>query len=252
LLQKTKDLYRQGKIYAKPTTLFYNAVMDSWARAKQGKAGALRAEELLVELETRCQAGDSELSPSTRSYNAVILAWKTSNSTEAPQRAEALLKRMNERYGAGDKGCRPDKVTINSIISVWANSGQPGAAQRAEAYLSFMEKMYYETEDESLKPDSISYNYVIDAYAKSGLNDTADRAEDVFNRMEVNFLAGDDDLRPTTITLASLTNAWSRLEDAEAKSKLKRIRDLISENRDAILKGRRETFDAGRIINREV
>eukprot|EP00536_Pseudo-nitzschia_multiseries_P000972 jgi/Psemu1/321865/estExt_fgenesh1_pg.C_120024 len=232
LLQRTKDLYKQGKVYAKPTTLYYNAVMDGLARSREGKAGALRAESLLDELEARSRAGDPELSPTSRSYNAVILAWKMSNCTEAPQRAEAILKRMNERYRSGDKGCRPDQVTINSIIGVWANSRQEGAAERAETYLKFMEELYYEAEDESLKPDSISYNSVIDAYACCPSGEGARRAEEVYNRMQQKFLAsGDDELRPNISTLTTLTNAWSRSGDQQAKRKLKNLRYLISERR---------------------
>uniref|UniRef100_A0A7S4EP10 Pentacotripeptide-repeat region of PRORP domain-containing protein n=1 Tax=Pseudo-nitzschia australis TaxID=44445 RepID=A0A7S4EP10_9STRA len=232
LLQRTKDLYKQGKVYAKPTTLYYNAVMDGLARSRQGKAGVLRAESLLDELEARGRAGDPELSPTSRSYNAVILAWKMSNCTEAPQRAEAILKRMNERYRSGDKGCRPDQVTINSIIGVWANSRQEGAAERAETYLKFMEELYYEAEDESLKPDSISYNSVIDAYAWCSSGEGAHRAEEVYNRMQQKFLAsGDDELRPNIITLTTLTNAWSRSGDEKAEFKLKNLRYMISERR---------------------
>ncbi|VEU37856.1 unnamed protein product [Pseudo-nitzschia multistriata] len=232
LLQRTKDLYKQGRIYAKPTTLYYNAVMDGLARSRQGKTGALRAESLLDELEARGRAGDPELSPTSRSYNAVILAWKMSNYTEAPQRAEAILKRMNERYRSGDKGCRPDQVTINSIIGVWANSRQEGAAERAETYLRFMEQLYYEADDESLKPDSISYNSVIDAYAWCPSGKGAYRAEEVYNRMQEKFLAsGDDELRPNIITLTTLTNAWSRSQDEKAELKLKNLRYLISERR---------------------
>jgi len=239
LLQRTKDMYKQGKIYAKPTTLYYNAVMDGLARSRQGKAGALRAESLLDELEVRGRAGDVELSATSRSYNAVILAWKLSNCTEAPQGAEAILRRMNERYKTGDKGCRPDQVTINSIIGVWANSRQEGAAQRAETYLKFMEELYYEAEDESLKPDSISYNSVIDAYAWCPSGEGPHRAEEVYNRMQDKFLAsGDHELQPNIVTLTSLTNAWSRSEDEEAKSKLIHLRYLISEQRKLDRKAR--------------
>ncbi len=232
LLQRTKDLYKQGKMYAKPTTLYYNAVMDGLARSRQGKAGALRAETLLDELEARRRAGDIELSPTSRSYNAVILAWKMSNCTEAPQRAEAILKRMNERYKAGDRGCRPDQVTINSIIGVWANSQQEGAAERAETYLKFMEELYYEADDDSLKPDSISYNSVIDAYASCSSGNGAHRAQEVYNRMQEKFLKyGDDEMQPDVITLTTLSNAWSRSKDEEAESRLKTLRYLISERR---------------------
>mmetsp|Transcript_29251 Transcript_29251/g.32845 ORF Transcript_29251/g.32845 Transcript_29251/m.32845 type:complete len:895 (+) Transcript_29251:105-2789(+) len=232
LLQRTKDLYKQGKIYAKPTTLYYNAVMDGLARSKQGKAAAFRAEKLLDELETRGRAGDPELSPTSRSYNAVILAWKISNCTDAPNRSEAILKRMNERYGAGDKGCRPDQVTMNSIIGVWANSRQTGAAERAETYLKFMEQLYFEAEDKSLKPDIISYNSVIDAYAWCSSEKGAHRAEEVYNRMQKNFLAtGDDDLRPNIFTLTTLTNVWIRNGDNKSEVKLKYLRHLMSETR---------------------
>jgi hypothetical protein len=67
-------------MYAKPNTLFYNAVIDSWARAGRGRYAALHAEELLNELESKCQAGDLEVSPTTRLYNATILTWKTSHA----------------------------------------------------------------------------------------------------------------------------------------------------------------------------
>lgn len=228
LLQRTKDLYKQGKPYAKPTTLYYNAVMDAHARSKRGRAGALRAEELLKELETRCRAGDSELAPTTRSYNAAILAWKNSNATDAPQRAEALLKWMNDRYGAGDNACRPDRVTINSIISVWAKCQQEGASERAETFLKFMEDLYYEAGDQTLKPDTYSFNSVIDAYAWSSSQGAARRAEALYERMKQLYEAGDQDLQPDIITLTSLRNAWSRSEDAEAAGKIKHIGYLIS------------------------
>ena len=162
LLEKTKSLYKQGKIYAKPTTLFYNAVIDAHARSHGGREAAERAEVLLDEIEVRGRVGDSELCLTTRSYNAAILAWKNSNCTDAPERAEALLKKMNARYKAGDEVCRPDRVTINSIIGVWARSHQPRAALRAEEFLQFMEKLY-EAGDPMIKPDRYSYNTVIDA-----------------------------------------------------------------------------------------
>lgn len=231
LLQRTKDLYKGGKMYAKPTSLYYNAVMDAHARSGQGRQAALRAEELLLELETRCRAGDSELAPTTRSYNAAILAWKISNSTDAPQRAEALLKRMNERYGAGDETCRPDRVTINSVISAWAKSRQDGAPERAEAFLRFMEKLYYEAGDESLKPDSYSFNSVIAAYSSSSSPQAAHRAEDLYETMKRLHEAGDRDLRPDIITLTSLRQAWARSGDAKAEKKLKSIGLLISQEK---------------------
>ncbi len=231
LLHRTKNLYKSGKMYAKPTALYYNAVMDAYARSKGGRQAALRAEDLLLELETRCRAGDSELAPTTRSYNAAILAWKNSNSFDAPQRAEALLKRMNERYGAGDRTCRPDRVTINSIISVWARSCQEGAPERAETFLRFMENLYNEAGDESLKPDSYSFNSVIDAFSSRSSPEAAHRAEALYETMKRLHEAGDRDLRPDIITLTSLRHAWVRSGDANTEKKLKKIGALIYKER---------------------
>jgi pentatricopeptide repeat protein len=232
LLERTKQLYMEGKMYAKPTALYYNAVMDAHARSGAGKYAALRAEELLKELETRCRAGDSELTPKTRSYNAAILAWKNSNATDAPQRAEALLKRMNDRYKNGDGGCRPDRVTMNSIISVWAKSRQEGASERALKFLEFMVQLY-QAGDESLKPDTYSFNSVIDAYSWCSSKGAAHRADELYQRMKKLYEEGDNDLRPDIITLTSLRNAWSRSDDDDihAQQKLREIGALISEKR---------------------
>lgn len=74
LLTRTKTLFQFGKLYAKPTVSFYNSVVDALARSHGGRASALRAEVLLAEIEQRGRAGDLELSLTTRSFNAAILA----------------------------------------------------------------------------------------------------------------------------------------------------------------------------------
>jgi pentatricopeptide repeat protein len=227
LLQRNKELYEKGKLYAKPTTLYYNAVMDALARSGGGREAALQAETYLQELETRRRAGDVELTPKTRSYNAAILAWMNSNATDAPQRAEALLKRMNERYKAGDEDCRPDRWTINHIISVWAKSGEDNASERAETFLNFMEKLY-EAGDFSLKPDSITFNSVITAYSHSSSNGAAHRADELYERMKQLYEAGDKDLQPDICTLKSLHKAWQQSNSTEAPEKIKQISRLIS------------------------
>jgi pentatricopeptide repeat protein len=224
LLQRFKVAYKEGKIFAKPTLLCYNAVMDGLARSKEGVEAALRAEELLEELEKGHAAGDLTLRPTVRSYNAAILAWKTSNSTLAPKHAEALLKRMYE------SGCRPDQVTFNTIIGLYASSNVPGAAERAETFLEILEHMYYDADDESLKPDSISYNSVIRAWANSGLQYSGERAQQVFDRMKAKYQSGDEDLRPTFATLTSLSEAWAGGRNHEAKLQSNSISYLASKN----------------------
>jgi pentatricopeptide repeat protein len=220
LLQRNKGWYhRDGKEYARPTTLCYNAVMDAHARSGTPRA-AERAQQLLDEMEK--EAG---LTPTTRSFNAAILAWKNSKNPDTVQ-AEALLKRMNERYKAGDVGCKPDSVTINSIIGVWAKSGQPQAGKRAKAFLDFMERAY-KAGDGTLKPDTYSFNSVMDAYAQSG---DGRRAQKLFERMKnLCETTGDEDLKPDRITFTALKNAWIKSTDSDAPEKLARVVELMQD-----------------------
>jgi pentatricopeptide repeat protein len=255
LLQRTQYLYQtKGKLYAKPNTLYYNAVMDAHARSRGGLEAALRAEALLMELETKYRARDDpELAPTTRSFNAVLLAWKNANTADAPQRAEALLKRMNERYKRGDANCRPDRVTINSIIGVWAKSSDGAAPARAEVFLRFMEQLYHEAGDMSLKPDRYSFNSVIDAYARqqqqqsatanadaaatnpapsnTTKTDAVNCAEHLFQRMMTLYKAGDKEMCPDVITLTSLRTAWAHCNHVEAPQRIRELNLMIADMR---------------------
>jgi pentatricopeptide repeat protein len=221
LLQRTKQMYKEGKLYAKPTVLSYNAVIDAYARSSGGQAAAERAEALLDEMNSRSRAGDSELKPNTRSFNGVVLAWKNSNSTQAPHRAEALVKQMFERYKAGDGDCRPDRVTLNSVIGVWAKSRDEYALQRGEEFLHFMETHYLQNGDRGLQPDHCTYNSLVDAYARRG---AGRQAHDLCERMEK--VSG---LKPDIITLTTLRNAWSKSIDADAKKEYDRVRRRIAD-----------------------
>lgn len=220
LLERCQGQYESGKVYAKPTVLFYNAFMDALARSGQGKVASLKCESLLKDLERRSIAGDVELQPTTRTFNAAILAWRESNSTEAPQRAEALLKRMNERYKVVDSDCQPDEVTINLMIGVWGKSGQP---QRAEKYL----ELFFEGDDQFFDASPFAYNTVIDAYSRSSDANAAWRAETVFQRMRDRYRAGEKELRPDMITLTSLLKAWSGSDAEQSAEKVQEIQNLI-------------------------
>eukprot|EP00977_Amphora_coffeiformis_P001471 scaffold294_cov221-Amphora_coffeaeformis.AAC.27 len=227
LLERTKSLYREGKMYAKPTVLFYNAVIDAHARSNGGTVAAERAEALLDEMETRSRAGDPSLQPNTRSFNAAILAWKNSNSTDAPYRAEALLKRMNERYKSGDNDCRPDRVTINSIIAVWAKSSDPIGPRRAAGFLEFMESLYRQGE-ENFRPDQYTFNTCIDACARHG---DGIGAHSLFERMQ-KLARKDPSLKPSLITLTSLQTAWNKSpQTREAAQHLPAIQALMAKYR---------------------
>jgi pentatricopeptide repeat protein len=224
LLRRCQKQYEEGRLYAKPTVLFYNAVMDAYARV--GGKYALKTESLLDELYRRgLGAGDAELLPTTRSFNAVLLGWRDSNMTDAPQRAEALLKRMTE--GGKVPGCEPDPVTFHMIMGAWANSNQTGAADRAEKYL----KLFFEGPEPVFPSNPIAYNIAVNAYANSNEPDAAMKAEAVYQRMKERYESGEEELRPSIITLNTLKKcwrkAWSCSKDEKALEKLQQIENLI-------------------------
>lgn len=180
-------------------------------------------------MESKSRAGDFTLRPNTRTFNAAILAWRNSNTTDAPLRAEALLKRMNEKYKAGDQQCRPDRVTLNTIIDVWAKSSQPQAPERAAEFLKFMESLYRKG-DRSFRPDEYTFNSCIDAYGRRG---DGPGAQSLFERMQV--LARTDPLlQPGIITLTALQGAWNRSpQTRESLEHLATIQSMIVEQNRA-------------------
>eukprot|EP00529_Nitzschia_sp_RCC80_P017446 CAMPEP_0113439640 /NCGR_PEP_ID=MMETSP0014_2-20120614/143_1 /TAXON_ID=2857 /ORGANISM="Nitzschia sp." /LENGTH=834 /DNA_ID=CAMNT_0000330403 /DNA_START=172 /DNA_END=2677 /DNA_ORIENTATION=- /assembly_acc=CAM_ASM_000159 len=225
LLKRCQKQFEKGRLYAKPTVLFYNAVMDAYSRV--GGDYVLKSESLLDELCRRgLGAGDRQLLPNTRSYNAVLLGWRDSNAPLAPQRAEALLKRMTEDNTI--PGCQPDPVTLHLMMGAWAKSDQTGAAERAEKYLT----LFFEGPEPVFPSNPIAYNIAINAYANSNEPDAATKADAVYQRMKERYDSGDEDLRPTVITLTSLRKAWSSSNDKNASEKLQQIENLIKSERN--------------------
>mmetsp|Transcript_17422 Transcript_17422/g.42318 ORF Transcript_17422/g.42318 Transcript_17422/m.42318 type:complete len:203 (-) Transcript_17422:152-760(-) len=199
--------------------------MDAYSRV--GGDYALKSESLLDELYRRgLGGGDRQLLPNTRSYNAVLLGWRDSNATDAPQRAEALLKQMTEDNKIA--GCDPDPVTLHLMMGTWAKSDQTGAAERAEKYLT----LFFEGPEPVFPSNPIAYNIAINAYANSNEPDAAMKADAVYQRMKERYDSGDEDLRPTVITLTSLRKAWSSSNDKNASEKLQQIENLIKSERN--------------------
>ena len=226
LLERTKRLYREGKVYAKPTVLFYNAVIDALARSNGGMKAATRAEELLDELWTKAGAGDPTLFPTIRTYNAVLLAWKNSNVSDAAQRAEAVLQVMIDRFEDGQVDCRPDRVTMNSIVATWAKSPQEDAPELAKKVLLDMEQQC-KSGEARLQPDRITFNSCIDAYARRGM---AIEAKELFDHMMHMHDEGFQDVAPDQITLSSLRAAFfkSSLPESISKPEMAQIEKRIA------------------------
>jgi len=139
----------------------YNAVMDAIARSGESTSGP-RAEDLLNEMESLYRAGNDELKPNRRSYNAVILAYR--NAGDGGRKAEELLQRMEELSESGRPELTPDVVSYNCVISAIVDGGNSNkdddtVADRAQSILDRMEQR-------RIRPDGRTYSPVIEAWLR--------------------------------------------------------------------------------------
>lgn len=203
----------------KPNTVAFNTCIHSWATSGKGREGALRAQELLLQLESLSESGeldlpidhpcgtntdgntemDTSLKPNVRTYSMVMNAWANvakvgrESGLDAASRCEDILMKMEVR-GAIDSSIRPNLVAYVTSISAWANTkGVEYAASKAENILNRMIDLYY-NEDTSELPQldgdvmnanhDAPFNSVITAYARSSDTCAAERALAVLERLE--------------------------------------------------------------------
>jgi len=164
LLRRNEGLYERGAgyEYCKPHAILFNAVMDSIARSGLPDAGE-RAEELLQEMKTLYEAGDEEMKPTRRSFNAVMLAYRQGG--QGAEKAEKLLRSMEE-LAENSNFVGPNVVSYNCAIQAIVDDNgittpekSELAANRAQALLDYME-------DKSIRPDATTYSCVIEAWLK--------------------------------------------------------------------------------------
>jgi hypothetical protein len=132
-------------------------VMDAIARSGDQTSGK-RAEELLDEMEYLFQAGNEEMKPSRRSFNAVMLAYR--NEGDGGRKAEELLSRMENLADSGRYVLTPDVVSYNCVIgAIVDDNNSEGAEDRAQAVLDRME-------ERNIRPDGRTYSPVIEAWLR--------------------------------------------------------------------------------------
>jgi len=201
-----------------PNTVAFNTCIHAWAVCDRGREGALRAQELLFELEALSDSGELDLpgedpreittddddaqaaglTPNARTYSMVMNAWANVANVEggsgedAASRCEDILNKMEGR-GAVKKSVRPNLVAYVTSISAWARTRNVAyAASRAENILNRMIDLYY-SENKSELPlldgdvefasHDAPFNSVITCYARSSDPFATERAFAVLERL---------------------------------------------------------------------
>jgi hypothetical protein len=135
LLHRMEELYRLGDAHVKPTTVTFNAVIDAYAKAAEGRSAAA------AEGDGTDAGGDG--------------------AESAEGQAEELLRHMEELHRTGENAdARPNVRSFNSVLNVWAKSGRDEGADRAQEILALMENLYQKGNEE-VRPDVHSFCTVI-------------------------------------------------------------------------------------------
>ena len=204
-----------------PDTMCYTSVIDGYAR-KGGEESAIRAEELLREMEDTYNSpgGTYITKPNFRTYRAVITALGKSTQPRAAEKCEQILNEMESFASHGMKDLAPNTIVYNAVIDAYARSQTESKAYRAELLL---EKML-DSGNPNIEPDAITFNSVIKASAHSSSDDADVRKEAYLIGLNafknVHSFGG---CRPTSVTYVHFLRLLKNLVEEEDE------RDFMSE-----------------------
>eukprot|EP00547_Thalassionema_nitzschioides_P014504 CAMPEP_0194247968 /NCGR_PEP_ID=MMETSP0158-20130606/17310_1 /TAXON_ID=33649 /ORGANISM="Thalassionema nitzschioides, Strain L26-B" /LENGTH=863 /DNA_ID=CAMNT_0038984129 /DNA_START=63 /DNA_END=2650 /DNA_ORIENTATION=+ len=180
-----------------PDVISYNCILDSWKKSHE-PGSAERAESILETMQENFDAGRSNVKPNGRSYSIVASAYIKSKSGDAVIHSERLLSLAEQR------GVANDSYLYNGVLDALASSGQPDVGQKAE-------KILFELEKKGMV-NTISYNTVIKAWRFSHHKDAAQRAKALLDRMERRRVSPDVFTYTSVIHCYANTDAYKALE----------------------------------------
>lgn len=230
------------EIDLEPDVISYNCILDSWRKSNEAGA-AERAELILDKMQENFDSGKSQIKPNGRTYSLVASAYVKSKSKDAVMHAERLLSLAEERGAANDSylynsvldamassgqrnvAQRAEKllyemekkgtvntVSYNTVIKAWRFSYHKVAAQKAKALLDRMERLSAEDFSLDVSPDVFTYTSVIHCYA----NTDAYKALELLHRMLDACKAGNNNVKPNTITLNVVLDALAKTGDMKS------------------------------------
>ena len=116
--------------YATPNTASFNAVISAWVN-KDSKDSALKAENLLKQMEYMYGNGVETVQPNISSYNMVLSAFARSKESSAIFLAKNVLDRMMLIGNDGNCSVLPTLQSFCSVLSACAHSSPEGERKEA-------------------------------------------------------------------------------------------------------------------------
>jgi pentatricopeptide repeat protein len=201
ILTRMHELYMDGKLETRPTTVTYNTVLDSWSKSNQKDAWK-RSTKILDHMAELCNAGDSFVKPNERTWNAVLNALAKAGQIEmAATYIDEFVEASKEHKVDG----KPSVRAWNALL----------AACMRQRDVSMATKFWQQMKDAGIKPDVVSYNTLLNCFTRASTKKRSYR-----KNLETTFreLQHDQNVRPNRISFLALINYWiqsGKIENAE-------------------------------------
>lgn len=221
-------------------TYAYNALLHGWARSGEGEYAAQRAEQILIEMQDRCGAGNASVQPNTASFRSVLLAWERASSaasvakkrqeaTHAAQRAQRILEWMISLHETGvNEAATPTSECFDIVMKAWSQTNHADAPPIIEQLLVRMEQLNREGNTEDVQPQTRHYNHVLRAWQQTKAKGSAQRAEEILDHM--NKLAIHPDFDSFNACLTAWAGSDENCSARKAESVLRKMESAYKHN----------------------
>ncbi|KAL3905771.1 MAG: hypothetical protein SGILL_009543, partial [Bacillariaceae sp.] len=141
----------------RPDTIIFNSCLNTWATARDPRAGK-KSMDLLKKMKelSAVDPDPYDTEPDIISYNTVLSCWSHSGDQYAALQAEKIVKEMRKmsqastkNKGEMDDAVQANNVTFNTVLHAWSQSQLKNSASRAEALFEYM----VQSEDPAIAPD---------------------------------------------------------------------------------------------------
>jgi pentatricopeptide repeat protein len=178
----------------------------------------------------QCHLGGNRLvKPSTQTWNTIINAWVQCGR---PDKAEELLQRMENEFHH-DKDMAPNEVTYSTVIDGWVKSGQNDTINHVEALYERLKQLTTNSSQYKIRLNHRTHAAMIRAYTKQGTVEAIEKAEDLFHDMYREYESGNVDMKPNTIALTTILEAWGVIGTKYGVERAEALLDFaITANKD--------------------
>lgn len=199
LLERSINLYHEGKANLRPDSMTFCSVLDALAKQSQfdykfpsRKSSIERAEEVFERMKQMHLSGNGSVRPNTVAYNILIGMYGNAKKVEDAKR---LFQEMQSSHSLA----KPDLITYNTYLYTLANSNSKENLERALLLLNDMENAA--EGDRLISPDTSSYMSVMKALAKKSKQDpqAIDEMGNILRAIENRYASGESTAKPINV-----------------------------------------------------